>query len=194
MGQWQAQIIVSVVTVAGSFVVAWFTAKHQMKKELFDRRYGVYRAIISYLYNLKRSPGYKSDWNALSDLLNLEADARLCGTECLVSLLVELREELEHSLDESSRVRAYGEYLYNCQYDYIRDKYGESSPEMDSFYKEQALDGEESGEPIALKDDYLDKKIDAIIRELKRSIGNRELRFAVWFRKTGFYGKSCPWV
>ena len=194
MDQWQVQIIVSVVTVAGSFVVAWFTAKHQMKKELFDRRYGVYRDVYEYLFKIRRDKQYRSEYQAVCDLYSLMIDVELCGSKNLISLIKDLYNDLDNSVKKVDELREHFSRQLQLQYDDICDRCGEFSSEADFFLNASSQRDEDPGEVYVLKDEDVDGRAIEIERELRRSLGYNEFRFAVWLRKTGFYGKFCPWV
>ncbi|WP_322153480.1 hypothetical protein [Paratractidigestivibacter sp.] len=156
------------------------TAKHEMKKELFERRYEVYKSIFEYLLRLKRDRHYRVERVALNDLLNLEVDVKLCGSRNLVSQIVSLREELEDSLEKMHDCKEYQERQYQNEIEYRYEQTGESIEEAEYALYGPSLDEGDSESCHALTDDCVDGHTCAIVCELRRSLGYREFRPAIW--------------
>ena len=192
MEQWVVQIIVALLTVSGSFVVARFTAKHQMKKELFERRYVVYKSVLEYLLRLKRDLGYRSQEEALKKLLDLEADVKICGSCNLVTLIVALRKRLDKSLTALVDAQQYATDLLESELSYRQDLTGCTKEEaLTELVGKYNLEGQQYS-PV-LTDKEIDDCTQEIVRELRRSLGYKEIRLAVWFRKTWLYRKVRIW-
>lgn len=188
------QILIPLISVAGSFGVARVTAKHQMKRELFERRYDVYKSIFEYLLKLKRDKIYRTKEAALTDLLNLEVEAKLCGTRNLVSLMVALRKALEDSLQKMEETKEYQERQCQDELDYRREVLGEPDEDIDRWLNEVSLNDDGFWTDHALTDEFIKERTVEIVCELRRSLGYREFRPAVWFRKKRIYKKLRLWV
>lgn len=190
MNQWQIQLLVPVISVAGSFTVAWFTVKHQAKQVLLEKRYEVYKNIFEYLLKLKRDPGYRRKEDSLCMLLNLEVDAGLCGTKRLVSQVETLRESLEQSLAKQRDALEYERQQYANELAYRCEQLGETPEEAEIALYDPSLDDENYEPPYGLSDEFINVCVADIVHELRRSLGYKEFRPAIWFRKTWLSKKT----
>lgn len=198
MNDWAVGIATALIAVAGSFLVAFFTARHEMKKDLVDRRFKVYRKLLKILRNLKRDFEYLSDGKGLHDLSSIEIDVKICGSRHLITLVTSLRKRMEKALDEYGEEIAYKSHNASEQARHDAEKGLGDRDVLELEYLGELGLLDDSPRPSerdqALMDDIdLDRFTTEIIREVRRSVGSREFRLAVWFRKTKLYEKVRLW-
>lgn len=185
------QVVCSVIAAFTSFVVAYLTVRNQRKKDAIDRRFEVYKSLLSFLFQLKNEPIRLTDYQSLKRLRDQEVAIKVCGSSNLISLVSALIADYDSSFER---------YLKDCKH---RD---------DQVRGESILADEGKCEPISPaqlqheEDEYcnwtlqrlidgsnIDAHIEKLSKEMRRSLGYREFRPAVWFRQTKLYSDLSIW-
>lgn len=193
MNQWETQIVVSFMTVAGSFLVAYFTAKHKMKRDLVNRRFESYHALLAFLQRLKKDKAYRAQDDCVYAIRDIEVDIELYGSRHLINLTAGLRRKLEDTQGEYSR--AYKKKLNQFQNEI--DEAESGSSQQDSLIRERVefeLSRNDEFSYLLMRDSEVDTYFDAIVYEIRRSLGSRELRPSAWFRQMKIYKKIRFWT
>lgn len=198
MEGWQVQILIAVLTVAGSFLVAWFTAKHQLKKDLLERRFEIYRTLFEIVFELKGNSRARLDGGILERLLDTRIDAEVCGTAHLVKQIDHLIARLKETLGNYRQAIELREKDLDSQAEFESETNGGDKAEIyERFLIEDGLDGSSGLTPfdhLLLQDEEMNFIASGIAREMRRSLGYKEFRPAVWFRGTKLYEKARFWV
>lgn len=185
------QVICSAIAALTSFVVAYLTVRNQRKKDAVDRRFEVYKSLLSYLFLLKNEPIRLTDYQSLKHLRDQEVAIKVCGSSNLISLVSALIADYDSSFARYQKDCGYWDNQVQGEGD-LADE-GKCEPispaqlqhEEDEFHKwalQRLIDGSN-----------IDAHIEKLSKEMRRTLGYREFRLAVWFRQTWLYSRLNIW-
>ena len=185
------QIICSIIAAFTSFVVSYLTVKNQRKKDAADRRFEVYKSLLEFLFNLRDNPRSLADYRSLRLLRDQEASIGICGSRNLIGLLRALISDYEKCLDSFDDANDYwsnrrqGEALLAWEND------SETTSSVQTIHEDNEFEEKALGNLITQLN--LNAHIEKISGEMRRSLGYREFRPAVWFRQTRAYSHLTFW-
>lgn len=185
------QIVCSVIAALTSFVVAYLTVRNQRKKDAVDRRFEVYKSLLSFLFQLKNEPIRLTDYQSLVRLRDQEVAIKVCGSCNLISLVSALIANYDSCFVRyekdcdcwNNRVQGERDLVDEGKCEPISP--AQLQNEEDEHYKwalQQLIDGLD-----------LNVHIEKLSKEMRRSLGYREFRPAVWFRQTWIYSRLNIW-
>lgn len=190
MMEWLQQLVITLITVFGSFVVAWFTARAQLKNETLSYRYKAYSNLLSYLMRISRNLPYRESRKSLDDLLEIEKEIKLCGSRKMIALIDDFYSQVEKSFYRFEKSRN----LFNNQIE------GEALIASEGSQRWIAGRDDDYGQsdlcdPMSflVQDAYLDKVAIQMTNEMRWSLGYRELKCWNRIKETKRYQRSNPW-
>ncbi len=185
------QVVCSVIAAFTSFVVAYLTVRNQRKKDAVDRRFEVYKSLLSFLFQLKNEPIRLTDYQSLKRLRDQEVAIKVCGSSNLISLVSALIADYDSSFERYQKDCGRWDNQVQGERDLAEE--GKCEPispaqlqnEEDEYYKwalQRLIDGSSLG-----------AHIEKLSKEMRRSLGYREFRPAVWLRQTKLYSHLNIW-
>lgn len=185
------QVVCSAIAAFTSFVVAYLTVKNQRKKDAVNRRFEVYKSLLSFLFHLKNEPNRLTDYESLRRLKDQEVAIKVCGSSNLISLVSALIADYDSSFERYEK--DLDDWKKQVEGERSLAEEGKCEP-ISPVQMQNEEDERYEGALQRLIDGLsLDDHIEKLSKEMRRSLGYREFRPAVWFRDTRVYSMLNIW-
>lgn len=185
------QVVCSAIAALTSFVVAYLTVRNQRKKDAVDRRFEVYKSLLSYLFLLKNEPIRLTDCQSLVHLRDHEIAIKVCGSCNLISLVSALIANYDMCFESYEKDCDCWNNRVQGEKDLVDE--GKCEPISPVQLQNEEVEHYERALQRLIEGLALDSHIEKLSKEMRRSLGYREFRLAVWFRQTWLYSHLNIW-
>lgn len=188
------ELLISIITITGSFLLAYFTSKREMKRMVFERRMEIYLRLDDFLRRLKKERHYRESPESVRDLLQIESEVKILGSVSLVRSVTGLRRELEECQEQAAWVQAQNleqsqnERYYYEEQGFSREEIDELAHKDEQLFENRALTYE-----FELTNNQIDLRTAEMIDDMRSTLHVKSFRPGEWFKKTRFCKRISLW-